>query len=118
MTDPVFTPQLRKAPRRKKAPAATKRSVERIGRQELIARRDFCIMAITRHDRDESNHNAFFSKARTLLTRHWYPSSWRSRADILRNAEWLLRVGEQLTRAETLDVYHLAPVPPHHHRDR
>jgi hypothetical protein len=102
MADPVFTPLLQKPPRRKKAPAATRRSVERIGRQELIARRDRCIMAIARHDRDGSNDNAFFSKARTLLTRHWYPSSWRSRADLLRNAEWLVRVGEQVSSAATL----------------
>jgi hypothetical protein len=108
MADPVFTPLLRKRPRRRKAPAATKRSVERIGRQELIARRDRCIMLIARHDRDGSNDNAFFSKARTLLTRHWYPSSWRSRADLLRNAEWLMRVGEQL-RAQTAELDRLAP---------
>jgi hypothetical protein len=59
--------------------------------------------AIGRHH-TEPNPNAFFAKARTLLTRHWYPASWRSRADILRNAEWLVRVGEKLGRAETLEL--------------
>src|SRR5262249_27365248 len=102
MAEPVLTPLLRKTPRRKKAPAATKRSVERIGRQELTARGDRCTRAIARHDRDGSNDNAFFSKARTLLTRHWYPSTWRSRADLLRDAEWLVRVGEQVSSAKTL----------------
>jgi len=117
MADPVLTPLLRKAPRRGKAPAATKRSFERIGRHELIARRDRCIMVIAGHDRDGSNDNAFFLKARTLLTRHWYPSSWRSRADILRNAEWLVRVGEQV-KAETVELDRLALVSPQHHRER
>ena len=118
MADPVFTSPSRKPPRRKKAPAATKRSVERIGRQELIARRDRCIVAIARHDRDGSSQNAFFLKARTLLTRHWHPSSWRSRADILRNAEWLVSVGEQVSEVATLELDRLAPVPPHYHRGR
>jgi hypothetical protein len=51
--------------------------------------------------RNESNSNAFFLKARTLLTRHWYPSSWRSRTNILRNAEWQVRVGARSDRAES-----------------
>src|SRR5262245_25657920 len=102
MADPGFNPPLRKPAPRKEGPCAARRSAERIGRQELTARRDRCIMAIARHDRDGSNDNAFFSKARTLLTRHWYPSSWRSRADLLRNAEWLVRVGEQVSSAATL----------------
>jgi hypothetical protein len=43
-----------------------------------------------------------------LLTRHWYPSSWRSRPDILRNAEWLVRVGEHSAepRLLTLIAWH------------
>jgi hypothetical protein len=61
-------------------------------------------MVIARHDRDGPNHNAFFVKARTLLTRHWYPASWRSHADILRNAEWLVRVGERLSQAEAFKL--------------
>lgn len=103
MSDTIFKPLLRKAPGRKKAPAAPKRSIERMGRQEMIARRDHCMITITR-ERDEPNPNAFFVKARTLLTRHWYPSSWRSRADILRNAEWLVRVGEKLNQAEAFKL--------------
>jgi hypothetical protein len=98
MSDAILRPLLRKAPGRKKAPISPRRSVERIGRQEMIARRDYCMTAIARHH-TEPNPNAFFVKARTLLTRHWYPASWRSRADILRNAEWLVRVGERLCQA-------------------
>ena len=98
MSDAILRPLLRKAPGRKKAPVSPRRSVERIGRQEMIARRDHCMTAIGRHH-TEPNPNAFFAKARNLLTRHWYPASWRSRADILRNAEWLVRVGERLSQA-------------------
>ena len=98
MSDAILGPRWRKAPGRKKAPVSPRRSVERMGRQEMIARRDHCMTAIAR-DRAEANANAFFAKARTLLTRHWYPASWRSRADIVRNAEWLVRVGEKLGRA-------------------
>jgi hypothetical protein len=98
MSDAILRPLLRKAPGRKKAPVSPRRSVERIGRQEMIARRDHCMTAIGRHH-TKPNPNAFFVKARTLLTRRWYPASWRSRADILRNAEWLVRVGEKLSQA-------------------
>jgi len=98
MSDAILRPLLRKAPGRKKAPISPRRSVERIGRQEMIARRDYCMTAIARHH-TEPNPNAFFVKARTLLTRHWYPASWRSRAGILRNAEWLVRMGERLCQA-------------------
>jgi hypothetical protein len=99
MSNAVFRPVLRKSSGRKKASASVKRSVERIGREEMIARRDHCMTTITR-DRNEVDTNTFFAKARTLLTRHWYPASWRSRADILRNAEWLVRVGEKFSGAQ------------------
>jgi hypothetical protein len=82
----VFNPPLRNAPWRKRAPVAAKRPIARIGRKEMISSRDRCLSAIAGH-RNESNSNAFFLKARTLLTRHWYPSSWRSQTKILRNAE-------------------------------
>jgi hypothetical protein len=95
-----INPRLRKAPGRKRAPVAAKRPIPRVGREEMIDRRDRCLGAIAGH-RNESNSNAFFLKARTLLTRHWYPSSWRSRADILRNAEWLVRVGSRSDRGES-----------------
>jgi hypothetical protein len=97
MSDTVLKPLL-KAPGRKKAPVAAKRPIARLARQEIIDRRDRCLSAIAGH-RDDSKPNAFFVKARILLTRHWYPSSWRSRADILRNAEWLVRV---VARSEQL----------------
>jgi hypothetical protein len=99
MSDTALKPRPRKAPGRKKAPIASKRPIARLGRQEMIDRRDRCLSAIADH-RDDSNPNAFYMKARTLLTRHWYPSSWRSRVDILRNAEWLMRVG---VRSEQLE---------------
>jgi hypothetical protein len=66
----------------------------------MISRRDRCLSAIAGH-RNESNSNAFFLKAQTLLTRHWYPSSWRSQTNILRNAEWQVRVGARSDRVES-----------------
>jgi hypothetical protein len=94
MSHAVFKPLLRQARAQKTRPAATKRPIKRIGRQEMIERRDRCMTEIAHH-RDESIPNTFFAKARHLLTRHWYPSSWRARADILRSAEWLVRVGQK-----------------------
>jgi hypothetical protein len=92
MSRAALKPLLRKAPTRRTTP--TRRPIERIGRQEMIERRDRCMSRIAHH-RDEATPNMFFAKARQLLTRHWYPSSWRARADILRTAEWLVRVGEK-----------------------
>ena len=92
MPEAILRPLPRKAPGRKRAPIAVKRPFARVSREEMIERRDRCLSAIA-GQHNELNPNAFFMKARTLLTRHWYPSSWRSRADILRNAEWLVRVG-------------------------
>jgi hypothetical protein len=98
MPGTIFGPLLRKAPgRTAKAPRAA-RSVERIGRQAMIARRDHCMTEIMRAEimqfESERGHSAsLIAKARQLLTRHWSVSSWRARADILRTAEWLIGVG-------------------------
>ena len=50
---------------------------------------------IARVRRESTTPNSFFDKARQLLTRHWSLSSWRSRADLLRTAEWLVGVGRR-----------------------
>jgi len=97
MARATFRPLLLKAPGRiAKAPRAA-RSVERIGRQAMIDRRDQCMAEIARFESQQDHSASLIEKARQLLTRHWSVSSWRARADILRTAEWLIGVGKQGT---------------------
>src|SRR4029453_19470798 len=79
----------------KQSPVRGVRGVEPAGRQEMIDQRDRCIAEIARVRRESATPNSFFDKARQLLTKHWSASSWRSRADILRTAEWLVGVGRR-----------------------
>lgn len=74
-------------------PVRAARSIQRIGRQSLIERRDLCILQIARLSRDANADNSFLNKARQLLTKYWCSSSWRLRSDILRTAEWLVGIG-------------------------
>jgi hypothetical protein len=95
MARATFRPLLLKAPgRTAKAPRAA-RSIERIGRQAMIDRRDRCMAEIARFESQQDHSASLIDKARQLLTRHWSVSSWRARADILRTAEWLIGVGKQ-----------------------
>lgn len=41
--------------------------------------------------RGESNE--FLENAYALLTREWSRSAWRSRAGLLRSAQWLIQLG-------------------------
>jgi hypothetical protein len=41
---------------------------------------------------DRSTTTGFADKAQTLLTRDWAKASWRSRSQILRTVDWLLRL--------------------------
>lgn len=86
---------LRKKGGRAPQPARAARSVERIGREALIERRASCLAEIQRLSSDADDPHSFLDKARQLLTRHWWPASWRARADILRSAEWLVGVGRR-----------------------
>jgi len=93
MSGTMLLPLLPKQAGRKAKPVRVTRAVERIGRQAMIDRRDRCMAEIARVRRESAAPNSFFDKARQLLTRHWSASSWRSRADILRTAEWLIGIG-------------------------
>ena len=96
-----FRPLLRKAPGRSAKAARATRSIERIGRQEMIDRRDSCMAEITQFGSQGGDSASLIDKARQLLTRHWSVSSWRSRADLLRTAEWLIGVGKKGLEAST-----------------
>jgi len=76
-------------------PERVARAVPRIGRQSLIERRDLCMSEIVRLSSDANAASSFLNKARQLLTRHWWSSSWRARADVLRTAEWLVGLGRK-----------------------
>jgi hypothetical protein len=73
--------------------SAVLRPTKRIGRQSLIERRDLCMAEIARRNGETGDARNLSTKARQLLTRHWWSSSWRARADVLRAAEWLLGIG-------------------------
>ena len=92
MSDSVFRlPLLKKAGRTPK-PRRVARSVERIGRHAMIERRDHCMTEIAQLRNDARTSGVLADKVRQLLTRHWSASSWHSRADILRTAEWLVGI--------------------------
>jgi hypothetical protein len=95
MSGTMFRPLLRKAPGRVAKAPRPARSVERIGRQAMIARRDHCMSEIARVCPRPDAADSLLEKARQLLTRHWAASSWRARTDILRTAEWLIGVGKK-----------------------
>jgi hypothetical protein len=44
----------------------------------------------------------FTANAEQLLTRWWATASWNARGDLLKTADWLLRVGERGGRDEPL----------------
>jgi hypothetical protein len=95
MSGTILHPPLPKPAGRKPKPVRVVRAVERLGRQQMIDQRDRCMAEIVRVRRESATPNSFFDKARQLLTKHWSASSWRSRADILRTAEWLVDVGRR-----------------------
>jgi hypothetical protein len=98
-------PSLRKAAGRKPQPTRPTRAVERIARQALIDRRDRCIAEIACAGADW-NSGSLFEKARQLLTRHWSASTWRSRADLIRTAEWLVGVGKRSAESASCEQWH------------
>jgi hypothetical protein len=65
---------------------------------ELIARRKQCMAEIAQLRSDAMDSENFSEKARQLLTKYWSTSSWRSRVDILRTAEWLIAAARKNTR--------------------
>lgn len=87
-------PLLKKAGRTPK-PVRVTRSVERVGRQAMIQRRDHCMAEIAMLRSNVNACGSLADKARQLLTRHWSVASWRTRADILRTAEWLIGIGRK-----------------------
>src|SRR5262245_29381634 len=95
MARPTLPPLMRKARGRTAKPGRAARSVERIGRQDLIERRDRCMAAIACERQQQGESGTLFEKARQLLTRHWSVASWHARADILRTAEWLVGAGSR-----------------------
>ena len=62
----------------------TKRDID-----EILARRDQ-LMLQELHGMDVSS--AFVANARQLLTRSWSRASWKTREELLKNVEWLVRL--------------------------
>jgi hypothetical protein len=102
----------RHAASRKAPPARVARSVERMGRQKLIERRDHCLSEIAQLRNEMKASSSLAFKARRLLTQYWAAAAWCARADILRTAEWL--VGIDRKRMPSDGTYSRATDQPHH----
>jgi hypothetical protein len=95
MSGNLLRQPLRKKAGRTPKPLRAARPLPRIARQSMIERRDHCMTEIARLRSDANAADNLLHKARQLLTRYWSASSWRSRADILRTAEWLVGIGSK-----------------------
>jgi hypothetical protein len=58
----------------------------------ILAERDRHLAVIDRLRHGNGSLRAFAAKAHTLLTRGWAPADWRTRADLLKTAAWLLHL--------------------------
>lgn len=99
MSGDVLRLLLRNKAGRTPKPAHGTQPVQRISRQEMIKRRDHCMVEIARLRPEADASGSLADKARQLLTRHWATSSWRARADLLRTAEWLLGISRNAATA-------------------
>jgi hypothetical protein len=101
MAGSVFRPPLLKKAGRTPQPQCVARSVVRIGRHAMIERRDHCMSVVAQLRNDARASGVLANKVRQLLTRHWAASSWRSRADLLRTAEWLVGIVRKSAEADS-----------------
>jgi hypothetical protein len=68
----------------KRAKTATPAQIDRL-RERYVE-----MIALAR--KFDASPSAMIDKAHSLLTRHWGPSDWAARAEILRTVDWLLKV--------------------------
>ena len=69
-------------------PTARRKSASIVAeRERLVAE-----MALLRHQRGSSK---LIDKAQTLLTRWWSKANWNTRAELLKAADWLVRLEMQ-----------------------
>jgi hypothetical protein len=108
-------PPLRKRAGRTASPARAARSVGRISRLSMLERREGCLADIARLRSGASS--PLLDKAQQLLTRYWWPASWRCRADVLRSAEWLVRISGRNAGSGGLGGAEGASFVPHHVRN-
>ena len=75
------------------APPATDRPSRRASRQKvnaILARRDRLMAELA--SLHQQGGSAFVDNAQRLLTRWWSGASWHGRDELIRNAEWLIRL--------------------------
>ena len=59
-----------------------------------MARRKELVSEVTRL-RGEQNNSAFADNAMQLLTRWWASTGWNAREELLKAADWLIRIEKQ-----------------------
>jgi hypothetical protein len=64
----------------------------RVSHVVLRSRRDHYLDELKGHVSSDAT-NCFSDKAMILLTQHWAKTHWNGRADLLRAAHWLIRIG-------------------------
>lgn len=82
-----FQPVSAKQPSRRRAEA-------------IMARRKELVAEVTRL-RNEENNATFADKAMQLLTRWWASTGWNAREELLKSADWLIRVERQNQQAKS-----------------
>ena len=70
----------------------TRKTLHRVSHDTLLNNREHCIEALKLLGAGRYT-NGFFNKAMILLTRYWAKTPWSGRAELLRTADWLTRVG-------------------------
>lgn len=77
-----------------KQPRSTQPQLTRNRVEDILARREQLMADLSRL-RQEGEGARFADNARKLLTRWWSTNNWHSREELLRSAEWLIRVAQR-----------------------
>ena len=100
------SPKLRRIQRpslRKK----THKTLHRVSHYTLRNNRERCIEELKQLGAG-CYTNGFFNKAMILLTRYWAKTPWSGRAELLRTADWLTRVGARGFPPASPDAHHIS----------
>jgi hypothetical protein len=83
----------------RKVPVAASSVRQRESREavsRIVAQRER-LVADVRLLRDRGGNSKFIENAQQLLTRWWSPASWKAREELLKTADWLVRLEKHRT---------------------